>query len=141
MIIAFVGPQQDKWTPAGEESTRNIIRAYLATGKYAGVTSGECHLGGVDIWAREETTRRGIYFRGYPALKLQWDGKDGYRSRNILIAKMADLVVCITPLNYPDGRKGWCKHCRDHHVSSGGCWTARYAEKIGKRFDVVEVTV
>lgn len=138
MILGIVGPEAAKWTVAGETSARNIIRAYLTTGKYAGVTSGACHLGGVDIWAREETTRRGIFFKEYPPKDHGWHW---YKQRNQAIARLADEVICITPVLLLDGSRGWCKHCREHHVSSGGCWTVRYADRIGKKHDVIEVIV
>ena len=66
----------------------------------------------------------------------------GYKPRNIQIARHADIVHCIVlaalPPNYTGAKYTFpfCYHCataRPPHVKSGGCWTAKYAERIGKQ--------
>lgn len=138
MTLGIVGPEAEKWTATGEESARNIIRAYLATGKYDRVTSGACHKGGVDIWAVEESAKRGVIVREFPAKEHSWYW---FKKRNQQIARLADEVICITPERTVSGDVGWCKHCREKHVSSGGCWTVQYAAKIGRKTEVVVITV
>jgi len=63
---------------------------------------------------------------------------DGYQSRNQKIAEAANIVYVIVsaqyPSNYLDKKYSLCYHCKKtDHVKSGACWTAKYAEKLGKR--------
>ncbi|MDE1814394.1 MAG: hypothetical protein KGI05_07000 [Thaumarchaeota archaeon] len=47
---------------------------------------------------------------------------------NIAIATCADIVISITTKLKTEG----CYHCNENHQRSGGCWTAKYARKLGK---------
>ena len=90
--------------------------------------------GGIDIlaeqWALAHETKTEIY----PPEINEWNdrgGKAGFRSRNIKVAKASDIIWVVAPKASTP-----CKHCgpkRPAHVSNGGCWTANWAEKIGKR--------
>lgn len=98
--------------------------------------SGHCPLGGVDIWAEDIADELGIKKEIYPPEVYQWNDKiskgsyvddvvelKGYRSRNIQIAEMCDILYCINP-------KG---------IRSGGTWTMEYAKKLGKEVHLVEI--
>lgn len=134
MKYGIVGSEAAKFTPETELLAKEQIAQLLNLGDT--VISGECHLGGIDIWAKEYAVENGIEYIGFPPKTLNWT--DGYRPRNIQIAKAADIVICITvkelPPWYEGMRFGLCYHCRtNEHVKSGGCWTVKYArEKLKK---------
>lgn len=135
MILGIVGPEAPAWTPIEGLRARQAIRDLLRTGLYAGVTSGACHNGGVDIWAREEAEFLGLPVKEYPPKDHGWQW---YKQRNQLIAKLADHLICIAPAR--DHRQ--CRYCeRDDHHQSGGCWTLRYAKQIGKKTNLVVINV
>lgn len=96
------------------------------------VVSGDCHLGGIDIWAVEEGIELGCPDPiVHTPEKLQWEPR-GYRARNLKIAKDAEVVHCIVvneyPPNYNGMRFSYCYHCETStHIKSGACWTARKA--------------
>lgn len=131
--IGIVGSEGKKFTAETEAKAREIIRGLIA--EYDCVCSGECHLGGVDIYAREEAIKAGKKFIPCPPAALSWE--IGYKPRNIKIAETSDETVCITVSKLPDSYKGMtflkCYHCNSNdHVKSGGCWTTKYARKLGK---------
>jgi hypothetical protein len=153
MIIGIVGSEAKKFTPETEYAARQLIHTLLIKDDVWGMASGHCHLGGIDIWAEEETMHlQGIgkpirddnYFGYkpdlelyiYPPAKLAWDG--GYKQRNIQIAKRCDELHNITVRKLPPGFDGMvfskgCYHCDTlDHVKSGGCYTMKYARKLGK---------
>lgn len=137
MILGIVGPEASKWTKKGEELARIWIRTLLTREDITGVTSGHCPKGGVDIWVEEELPSirliQDVEDFIFPAKVNNWSG--GYRPRNIQIAKKADEMHVIVPA-LPAGRSfpTPCYHCKtDSHGINGGCWTARYAEKMGKK--------
>jgi hypothetical protein len=121
--------------------------------------------GGVDTWVEIDADRQKINKQIFPAPALQWNDKvvpvctsrryheatasqlrlDGYRTRNIKIAKEAEIVLCYVPkvdVSKFDISKGvgecnskahYCYHCREWgHPTNGGCWTMQYAKKLGK---------
>lgn len=140
MTIGIVGSEQAKFTHATEAEARRIIRSFL--GPDTVVCSGECPLGGVDWFARQEAKRLGLAFRGFPPVTRSWS--TGYQPRNIQIAEASDLVVCITvamlPPHYTGMRFDYCYHCGvNTHVKSGGCWTVKYAKRIGKEGLVITI--
>jgi len=61
----------------------------------------------------------------------QWEGKHGFKERNIKIAHMADFVFSIATKTIKDQR---CYHCDEqNHDRTGGCWTKKFAiEKLHK---------
>ncbi len=135
MNIGIVGNEGAKFTIRTEGKARDLIRRLLAAPD-AVLVSGHCHLGGIDIWAEEEADRMGRRKIIHPPKVRNWN--QGYKPRNILIAKDSDVVHNILVKTYPDGYKGMrfksCYHCHTtEHVKSGGCWTAKYAqEEYGK---------
>jgi hypothetical protein len=140
MVIGIVGSEEKKFTSETEEKARVVIRELLAL--YTKVVSGACHLGGIDIWAIEEAKKLGRAYQEFPPNEKSWQG---YKARNIDIARASDIIVCITvktlPPNYKE--RGWerfCYHCNtDTHIKSGGCWTVLYGKKIGKEGRVIVI--
>lgn len=131
MKIGIVGSEAAKFTPGGEASARALIRSFLQPGDT--VVSGGCHLDGIDIWAVEEAQTLDLYTEQFLPTTLCWES---YKARNILIAEHSDHVICITvnrfPPDYTGMRFPYCYHCKtDAHIKSGGCWTTKYARKIG----------
>lgn len=145
MIVGIVGVEQAKFTPETEARARAYIRRLVEHPQCTGVTSGECHLGGVDIYAHEIADEVGKPFIPHPPKNYTWS--TGYKPRNLLIARDADLLVCITvkelPPTYTGMRfPGGCYHCGtppEAHIKSGGCWTMREAAKMGKRTKLVVI--
>lgn len=142
MILGIVGHEKAKFTPETEAKARQIIRDLIAKYKPDAVCSGECPLGGVDIWAREEAKALGVEFVPYAPRQNSWDGEYGFKARNLDIAK-SDLVVCIVvrefPVTYRGRRFEFCYHCKDRnppHIKSGGCWTAWRAK--AREWHIVE---
>lgn len=136
MRLGIVGSEGAKFTPEAEETARMMIRDAIRDYGADTVVSGGCHLGGIDIWAVEEAKKMGgIQIIEFLPAKRTWSG--GYKERNILIAKNSDAVVCIAVKQLPPDFKGirfeLCYHCgTTDHVKSGGCWTTKYARKLGK---------
>lgn len=135
-VIGIVGSEGAKFTPETEEKAKKLIRELLTAEYVTGVSSGACHLGGVDVWAEEigKELKLGLYI--FPPKKLRWE--DGYKPRNMEIVRASDEIHCITlkelPENYKGMRFDFCYHCNTNdHVKSGGCWTAKQAQKQGKK--------
>lgn len=133
MIVGIVGSEGAKFTRDTELLARQKIDELLRDASC--VVSGACHLGGIDRWAIEQAQHAKLPWIEYPPATKQWTG--GYKERNIQIAEASDLVVCITvkelPPHYNGMRFKLCYHCgTDDHVKSGGCWTVKYAQKLGK---------
>jgi hypothetical protein len=132
--IGIVGHEAKKFTPHTEAEARALIRELLADDD-AVLVSGGCHLGGIDIWAEEEADALGRQKIIYPPKRRSWEG--GYKDRNLRIAEESDVVYSIVVATYPEGYDGMrfdlCYHCnaRDH-IKSGGCWTAKKAQAMGK---------
>lgn len=131
--IGIVGSEAAKFTPETEIAARCLIQNLIRDAHL--VISGGCHLGGIDIWAKEEAAKLGIPMLEFLPEKLQWNG--GYKERNEQIAAFSDEVYCITvkelPKTYTGMRFKFCYHCKtDEHVKSGGCWTTKYARSLGK---------
>lgn len=145
-ILGIVGSEAAKFTVTTETKARQVIRDLLGHYHPSMVTSGECHLGGVDIFAKEEARQAGFPFHGFPPATLAWNG--GYKERNMQIAKVSTHVVCITLRVLPPHYKAksfdkiGCCHCGSNapiHAKSGGCWTLKYALKIGKTGELIVI--
>jgi hypothetical protein len=123
--------------------------------------------GGVDTWVEIEADMQKIKKQIFPAPAKGWYDKQeicgfdheyiykkvlGYRSRNIQMAEVAQVVLCYVPkvdTSKFDTSKGvgqhnvkahYCFHCREWgHPTNGGCWTKKYAEKLGKETHLVIV--
>lgn len=141
MRIGIVGADGTKWKPEQVDDVKKLIRhiliSYTSKRQYDWVTnqtilvfdevvlvSGHCPLGGVDIWAEAVADELGIKKEIYPPEVNQWNDllhqgivKKGYKSRNIDIAVACNVLHCIEPY---------------YRQRSGGMWTLRYAESLGK---------
>lgn len=141
MKIGIVGSEAAKFTTLGEERARKAIMEILGDKDVTHVVSGHCHLGGVDIYAEECAIACDIETLIYPPAELNWS--NGYKPRNLQIARNSDIVYCISIDTLPADYKGMtfktCYHCAKNgrdgsdHVKSGGCWTAVQALKMGKQ--------
>lgn len=137
MKVGIVGSEAEKFTPETEQAARLVIRELIKDATL--VVSGECHLGGIDIWTHEEADAAGIPFLPCPPKNFSWT--TGYKPRNLKIAAESDLVACITVQSLPATYKGMrfpggCYHCGtppEHHIKSGGCWTMKQAARMGKQ--------
>lgn len=135
MNKGIVGHEAAKFTSTTELWAREIIRKILKHPRSVCV-SGECPLGGIDIWAKEEAEAMGRDYIGHPPAENNWEY--GYKPRNLRIARDSDVVHVIVVRKYPRSYQGmrfdYCYHCdTNDHIKSGGCWTARQALKMGKR--------
>ena len=137
LYLGIVGHEAAKFTPEGEAQARTIIDLLLTSNVLHPITvvSGHCPLGGIDIWAEEEAARLGVPRLIYPPRTNSWSS--GYKPRNIQIAARSDIVHNIVVDRLPDTYRGMrftsCYHCdTTTHVKSGGCWTAKHAQKLGK---------
>jgi len=131
MKIGIVGSEAAKFTSESEASARELIRKIILDPEVTEVCSGDCHLGGIDQWAREECEKIGKPFTGYPPKVHEWER--GYKPRNLQIAE-SDVVHCITvdrlPNDYRGMRFAYCYHChKTDHIKSGGCWTMHQAKQ------------
>lgn len=148
MKVGIVGSEARKFTVrtkvlACVEICRLIEGAEL-------VISGHSPLGGIDIWAIKLAERYGIPTQEYPPGVFTWEsvkGVDGFKARNLKIARNSDFLACITVKELPPDYHGMefpngCYHCHtppEHHVKSGGCWTLREAKRAGKPTELVVI--
>jgi len=122
--------------------------------------------GGVDTWAEIIATELGIKKEIYPAEVNQWEDKKvllfgggvikhkGYRSRNIQIAEVCNVLYDIEPKGSCEhcGGRGFtskhpnfllygkrCRICHGTGVYSCGTWTLNYAKKFGKEVHQVVI--
>ncbi len=131
--VGIVGSEAAKFTPTSEATARIKIRELIAGASE--VVSGACHLGGIDIWAKEEAEAAGIPVVEYPPRVRSWEA--GYKPRNLQIAQRSTECHCITIDKLPSTYKGktfpLCYHCgTKDHVKSGGCWTVKQAKQLGR---------
>ena len=141
MNIGIVGSEAAKFTSITEDKARQIIRSIISGNNK--VVSGKCHLGGIDIWAIEEAIKLGLPYIEFPPKRLTWS--NGYKERNLQIAKNSDMVFCITLKELPDTYIGmkftYCYHCNTNtHIKSGGCWTVKQAKLMGKPGEVIVIS-
>lgn len=133
--LGIVGHGKEKFTPETEYLARAYIRSLFSRFSPVSVCSGRSPMGGIDIWAEEETNAAGIHFQPFPAEIDKWDGdfygKIGYKQRNLQIASYSTHVVSIVVKDYPPNYRGMvfktCYHCKNRnpqHIKSGACWTA-----------------
>lgn len=144
MIIGIVGSEAAKFTPRTEAKARRAIQQVIAFNKATLVVSGGCHLGGIDIWSIEIAESLGVETKVHYPKRRSWEG--GYKQRNMLIGRSADLLVCVTVKVLPEGYRGMrfnsCYHCGtppEHHVKSGGCWTMKFAAGLDKQTQLIVI--
>ena len=75
----------------------------------------------------------------------------GFRSRNIQIAEACDVLYCIVPKTFDavktctwtgsqNNKQIFCNHCKMYgHPTNGGCWTMKYARKLGKETHLIVI--
>jgi len=133
--VGIVGHEGAKFSRVAELAARELIRGLLLE-RDSIVVSGGCHLGGVDLWAEQEARLMGRKAIIHRPANLRW--ADGFKPRNLLIAEDSDEIHVIVVREYPPHFRGmrfdlWY-HCgKDSHIKSGGCWTAKVAERRGKK--------
>lgn len=134
--IGLVGNGTDKFTELGQERAREAIRHALEPATV--MVSGHSPVGGIDIWSEEEAEKLGIDLELKVPEIHQWNPNGyGYKARNQDIAESSDslyvILADVYPTDYTGMRFEWCYHCKtkDEHVKSGGCWTGKYAQKLG----------
>jgi len=135
MIIGIVGSEAAKFNSATESKAKLLITHLLTQPGVTGVSSGDCHLGGIDIWAEEIGRALRIERHIFPPRSNDW--YNGYQPRNLQIVSASAEVHCITvkklPASYTGMRFEYCYHCKTYdHIKSGGCWTVKQAIKQGK---------
>lgn len=136
MKIGIVGAEGAKFTSEAEVRAKTLIRKILTESSATAIVSGACHLGGVDVWAEEIGRELGLEPLIFPPKTRSWES--GFKPRNIQIAETADvvhnIVLDVLPPGWTGMRFSSCYHCKSTaHVKSGGCWTAKYAERqLGK---------
>jgi hypothetical protein len=140
-VVGIVGVEDAKLKPyARRQAAVEAIKKILSDEHATAVSSGSCHLGGIDIIAEQVADEMKLGKIIYPPANKNWS--TGYKPRNLSIAKAADVVYCITVKTLPEGYKGMrfpiCYHCRtSDHVKSGGCWTVKQAKMLGKPGHVI----
>lgn len=142
MIIGIVGSEEVKFTDTGKVNAFYFLSEIIDKPEVTKVVSGGCHLGGIDKWAILNAKEYKKEFEEFLPKTLNWI--NGYKERNIKIAEASDIVYCITvnelPKEYTGMRFPLCYHCKTKdHVKSGGCWTMKYAEKLGKQGKLIIV--
>lgn len=138
MNLGIVGNEEAKFNEITEAAAKQLIRNLLEP-EGTVLVSGHCHLGGIDIWSEEIADELGREKIIFPPKVLKWE--EGFKPRNIQIAKTSAVVANITVTDYPESFTGkrykTCYHCinskRWTHVKSGGCWTAKYAMSLNKK--------
>lgn len=143
IVLGIVGAEAKKFLPDWELWARRRILESLKRYKPYLVVSGDCPLGGIDKWAIEEAKKVGIDTREFPPEHNSWEF---FKARNVQIAEISDVVLCIAVRRYHHRYKGRrfkiCYHCKtDDHVKSGGCWTMHYARRLGKEGELIIVGV
>ena len=138
MKIGIVGHAAEKFTGQSAFAARQVISGLLLPpldGSKLVVVSGRSPMGGVDVWAEKIANKMGIETEIYPPATNDWNG---FKARNLEIARASDVVHVIVVREFPPGFRGkrfpWCYHCGTaEHVKSGACWTANKAILMGKR--------
>lgn len=84
---------------------------------------------GVDTMAIELASSRGFLFHTILPESEKWEG--GYKERNLKIAKMCDILYCIS---IPIHNKACYHHAHIEtpHEKTAGCWTMKEAVKLNK---------
>ena len=146
MRIGIVGHASDKFTINGmlkaQEAIYDIFSKHIHDKPI--IVSGNCPLGGVDLWAEEAAKLARLQTDIKSPKQHQWDAEYGFKQRNLDIAKDSDIIYVILsdsfPPEYNKKKFPYCYHCKtDQHIKSGGCWTAHQAIKMGKKAEWIVV--
>lgn len=132
LYVAIVGTSKDLTDEQEKNIRNNIKRAIQTYPRTVTIISGGAR--GVDTLAIEIAKEL-----KYSTLELippsaNWDG---YKIRNMQIAKLCNEIYCFT-LPITDDRQTVCYHHGDSddidHQKTAGCWTGKKAEELGKPF-------
>lgn len=115
MKLGFVGSRSKWFSEQEKERAILYIREMIDLYKPDIVVSGGAD--GVDTWAETEAKRQGIRTEIYLPSVRRWDGEGGFKARNLLIVRAANVLVKIG-------------HSMSDTYGSG--WTADQARKAGK---------
>jgi len=129
MKVGIVGHAENKFTMVTRSRAMHVMVALLSN------PGDVLVLGGIDIWAEELADALGMPKIIHVPATHNWS--DGYKPRNLLIAHDCDEIHVIVVDKYPSGYSGMtfdsCYHCNTNtHVKSGGCWTAKQVQLLGK---------
>ena len=134
-----MGHGADKFTGSGEKQAKLRIYEILGkSGKDAVLLSGHSPMKGVDVWSEDVADAMMIPKDLKIPKQLKWDAEYGFKQRNLDIARDSDVLYVILVDKYPPDYRGRrfekCYHCNSSdHVKSGACWTAKQAERMGKK--------
>ena len=134
MKIAIVG--SSKLTEEERERARLEIEQWIKDPTVEEVITGDAS--GIDELVRSFASENKS-ITVVKAIDKEWEGKYGFKQRNIKIAQMADHVVSIsTKIKIQR-----CYHCREkfaNHERTGGCWTKKFAiDKLGKTGETIVI--
>lgn len=134
MRVGIVGHAEDKFTSVTRTKAIQLIKTLLESQDDV-LVSGRCPLGGVDVWAEVLADSMNMSKIIHPPSCNNWS--QGYKPRNLRIARDSDVVHVIVCAKYPPEYSGMvfesCYHCHTNtHIKSGGCWTAWQARILGK---------
>ncbi len=125
--IAIVGSSKlDEYQLKDALSILQTELNYRDGHNYTEIITGDAK--GIDELARRFTglfTNLGLTI--CPCKNKEWE-PNGFKERNIKIANSCDELICIAS-HYKTEK---CYHCKDDHQRTGGCWTMKYAKKLGK---------
>jgi hypothetical protein len=140
--LAILGSGNDKFDDVSERIARNHIIRLLKQYKGCTLVSGRSPIGGVDVWAEQIALDLGIPTDIKAPITNTWDGPYGFKTRNIDIARVSDVLYAIVVDQYPKGYEhkmfDVCYHCAGRpdkpplHVKSGSCYTLWKAKEMGK---------
>jgi hypothetical protein len=145
MKVGIIGHRADKFTDFSRSKAVVKIYEILRTMKEGDVLiSGRCPMGGIDLLAEQRAIVSGIKLDIKAPRQYKWDAEYGFKQRNLDIARDSDVLYVILvdkyPPNYIGRRFKKCYHCNtSDHVKSGACWTAKQAERMGKK--VVRIVI
>jgi len=131
MKIAIVGTS--KLTHDEEKKAALAIENIVIQKSPREIITGDAD--GIDALARSLTQ---FDLTVIKATDNKWEGKRGYKARNIMIAEMADYIYSISTKKIKDKR---CYHCdTPNHERTGGCWTKRFAfDKLKKPGETIVI--
>lgn len=113
--LAIIGTRRFA-DPDAERRARAIIRMAVGPLCHGDMVVSGGAKSGVDAWAEEISAELGKEIRIYLPEHPRWE-PDGYKARNILIARDCTGLLAIR-----------CAHA----TSYGSGWTADFAEQLGK---------
>ncbi len=135
MIVGIVG--SSKLTPIEAELARakiqSIIHALDDNSDLLQIVTGDAD--GIDKIVREEVSKSDISLIIETSEIKRWEGKNGFKQRNLRIARHVDYLYCLVTI-IKDQK---CYHCNKDHQRSGGCWTLLQVEKRGKSGEVIVI--